>query len=385
MPQWAMRVAMLFGQNRPARPEEWHKAAATVADVVDVVAVRELTLPAVRGVPYAGRDPERPHHYQVAVPHGGAVARRITAGRVEGVLRHEAAECGRFDLIHGHVPGAGGLLPRLARTAGLPYVLSEDDPSLLGHPTRPLPGLPARRSRARIYREAAAVLAVSDALLLRLGELRLPGRHRLVPHPVGPEALPPVPARTRISQDPVRVAAAGRFEAHEGWEVLVRAFAGARVKDPRLRLDVIAEGSAELPGDVRELIRKCGVAHFVTVRRARGRAEALHTVAHADLFLVASHVESFCVRALDALCCGTPVVGTRTGALPELVGHDGGVLAPPGDAPALGRALVEAAARLSARRPAALADRTRRRYGTAAVGARLAVVYAEASSGRGRV
>lgn len=241
-----------------------------------------------------------------------------------------------------------------------------------------------RRARARIYREAAAVLAVSDAVLLRLGELRLPGRHRLVPHPVGPELLPPVPARTRISQDPVRVAAAGRFEAYEGWEVLVHAFATARVKDPRLRLDVIAEGSAELPADVRELIRKCGVAHFVTVRRARGRAEALHTVAHADLFLMASHVESFCVRALDALCCGTPVVGTRTGALPELVGHDGGVLVEPGDAPALGRALVEAAARLSARRPTVLADRTRRRYGTAAVGARLAVVYAEASSGRGR-
>ncbi|MFF7676867.1 glycosyltransferase family 4 protein [Actinacidiphila glaucinigra] len=379
-----MRVAMLFGQNRPTRPDEWHKAAAAVADVVDVVAVHALTLPAVRGLPYAGRDPERPHHYQVAVPHGGAVARRVTAGRVAGVLRHEAAECGRFDLLHGHLPGAQELLPRLARSAGLPYVLTEDDPSLFGHPTRPLPGRPARRGRARIYREAAAVLAVSDAVLLRLGELRLPGRHRLVPHPVGPELLPPVPARTRISQDPVRVAAAGRFEAYEGWEVLVHAFAAARVKDPRLRLDVVAEGSAELPADVRELIRTCGVAHFVTVRRARGRAEALHTVAHADLYLMASHVESFCVRALDALCCGTPVVGTRTGALPELVGHDGGVLVEPGDAPALGRALVEAAARLSARRPTALADRTRRRYGTAAVGARLAVVYAEASSGRGR-
>ncbi|MEU4091463.1 glycosyltransferase [Streptomyces sp. NPDC026673] len=374
-----MRVAMLFGQTRPARPEEWHKAAATVADVVDVVAVRELSLPAVRGLPYAGRDPERPHHYQVAVPHGGAMARRVTAGRVGGVLRHEAAECGRFDLLHGHVPGADDLLPRLARSAGLPYVLTEDDPRLFDHPTRPLPGLPLRRARARLYRDAAAVLAVSDALLLRLGELRLPGRHRLVPHPVGPEALPPVPARARISQDPVRVAAAGRFEAYEGWEVLVRAFAGARVKDPRLRLDIIAEGPVELPADIRELIRKCGVAHFVTVRRARGRAEALHTVAHADLFLMASHVESFCVRALDALCCGTPVVGTRTGALPELVGHDGGLLVDPGDAPALGRALAQAAARLSGRRPAALADRTRRRFGTAAVGARLAVVYAEAS------
>lgn len=368
-----MRVAMFFGQARPVRPEEWRKAAATVAEVVDVVAVRELTLPTLPGLPFAGRDPERPHHYQVALPLGGFAARRVTVGRIGSVLRYEAAECGRVDVLHGHVPGADDLLPWVARAVGLPYVLSEDDVRWFDNPSR------MRRGRARAYREAASVLAVSDALLLRLGEQRMPGRHRVVPHPVGPDTLPRVPARARISQDPVRVAAAGSFGPHEGWETLVHAFAAARLKDPRLRLDIIAEGNAEVPTDMRGLLRRCGAASAVTVRRTRGRAEALHAVAHADLYAVAGDAESFCLRALDALGCGTLVVGTRTGALPELVGHDGGFLAPPGDPAAFAHALVEAAAALPRHQPAALADRTLRRFGTAAVGARLAVAYAEAS------
>ncbi|WP_349307892.1 MULTISPECIES: glycosyltransferase family 4 protein [unclassified Streptomyces] len=379
-----MRVAMLSGPDGPQRPDVWRTAAGTVADVVELVTVGSLSTPPLPGLPFAGRDERRPHRYEIEsadrdrshVP-GGALGHRITAGRIEAVLQVESAECGAVDVLHAHAPGAAGHLPWLSRVTGIPYVVSEHDRRWLGHPTRPLPGLLDRRRAARLYREAAAVLPVSDMLLARLGELGLPGRHRLVPHPVDTEALPAVPARARISQDPVRIVAAGPVVENEGWDVLVDAFAEAFGKDPRLRLRIIGDG----PGidALQERIERTETNGAAVLVGDLGREGTLHALAHADLYADARHVSGFGTGALDALCCGTPVVGTRTGALPELVGHDGGILVPPSDPRALARALVEAAAELRLRQPAALAERTRRLFGPAAVGARLAAVYAEAS------
>jgi glycosyltransferase involved in cell wall biosynthesis len=287
---------MLFGPAGPRRPEDWLKAAGTVADVVGIASVPELSLPPVPGLPYVGRDPELPHRYEVVT----GVGRHLTARRVMALLRMEAAECGRLHVLHAHAPCSDVPVPWLAGAARIPYVLSTGGP--------PLTGRLARRRAGRLHESAAAVLAL--------------------PHPVDAEALPRVPARARIRQDPVRVAVTG---GTENWDALVHAFAEAHAKDVRLQLHVIGE----LPGP-------------------RGRAALLHDLAHADLFATA---RAWDLTALDALCCGTPVVGA--------------------DAPAL----VQAAAALPYHRPDALAAEARRRFGTAAVGARLAAAYAEACAG----
>lgn len=50
-------------------------------------------------------------------------------------------------------------------------------------------------------------------------------------------------------------------------------------------------------------------------------------------------MEGFGIGAADAGAFGKPVVASRTGGLPEAVGH-GGVLVPPGDAKALSEAVL---------------------------------------------
>jgi glycogen synthase len=73
--------------------------------------------------------------------------------------------------------------------------------------------------------------------------------------------------------------------------------------------------------------------------------EVVELYSHAALFVCPSIYEPFGLINLEAMACGTPVVASRVGGIPEVV-VDGetGWLVPPGDEAALARALRDALA-----------------------------------------
>jgi len=121
---------------------------------------------------------------------------------------------------------------------------------------------------------------------------------------------------------------------------------------PLKRIDVLLEAAAHIrPADSFKLlilaggdfspyadeVRRLGLESRVVVRDNVRAVEEYF--AAADLSLVTSDTESFCLSILEAMCFACPSIATRVGGIPEVI-RDGvtGLLVPAGDAKAVATA-----------------------------------------------
>lgn len=117
---------------------------------------------------------------------------------------------------------------------------------------------------------------------------------------------------------------------------VVEIFAGIQKEVPA-RLVFVGDGP-ERPRGV-ERAEELGVADKVLFLGKHQSVDEL--LACADLFLLPSKNESFGLAALEALACGTPVIGSEMGGLPEVVTHgETGFLFPMGETGAMADAAL---------------------------------------------
>ncbi len=126
----------------------------------------------------------------------------------------------------------------------------------------------------------------------------------------------------------------------KGHVTLIRAL--ARVADLEWRLTCLGSlvRSPETVKQIRREIRKAGLARRISLAgETASPARLRRCYGSADLFVLPTEYEGYGMAVAEAVASGLPVVSTPTGAIPQLVGADAGVLVPPGDVAALAAVL----------------------------------------------
>jgi len=125
----------------------------------------------------------------------------------------------------------------------------------------------------------------------------------------------------------------------KGHDVLLSALAAVPNRDWRLTCAGSLTRDGAATARLRVLAHQLAIEERVTFTGELDTEALAACYAAADVFVLATRRETYGMAVAEALAHGLPVVSTTTGAIPDLVGHDAGVLAPPADVAALAEAL----------------------------------------------
>ncbi len=270
------------------------------------------------------------------------------------VLRFCRREQLTYDLTHANFWMSGLVAIELKRRLGTPFVVTFH---ALGRVRRlhqgEADGFPDERFTAedRIIAEAAHVIAEcpqDEEDLIRLYNAD-PSKMSMIPCGFDPSEMKPVErgvARTALrlpAEQPV-ILQLGRMVPRKGVDNVIRGFARLREDhgiDARL---VIVGGESACPdpcltpeiGRLQAIAVEEGVAEVVRFEGARGRDQLGLYYSAADVFVTTPWYEPFGITPVEAMACGTPVVGANVGGIKFSV-RDGetGYLVPPDDPAAL--------------------------------------------------
>ena len=224
-----------------------------------------------------------------------------------------------FDLIDAHYFYPDGVAAAwLSRRLGKPLTITArgSDINLIGGLAVP------RRMMLWASRQAQQCIGVSQALVDRMRALGMPGgRLQTMRNGVDLALFRPQPraqARRKLGYDGAPLLlSVGNLLPLKGHDLCIDALAELLPNHPDARL--LIAGSGPEAGRLRQHAQTRGVKDRVHLVGSIAHAELVHWYSAADVLLLASSREGWPNVLLEAMACGTPVIATGVGGVPELV------------------------------------------------------------------
>ena len=260
-----------------------------------------------------------------------------------------------FDVIHDNQCFGKGLLGVIAdgwpMVATLHHPITVDRDLELSHAPNAFRRATLRRwysflgMQMKVARQVESIVTVSESSKRDVADQMGVDPARMTVVPVGVDHL-----RFRPLPDVAKVP--GRLMTTASADVPLKGLvplleAVAKVRTER-DVEMVIVGKPRSQTRVAETIERLGLTDIVRFVSGVSDEEIVRLYNEAEVAVVPSLYEGFSLPAIEAMACGTCLVATTGGALPEVVGTSGetGLLVPPGDpealAAAVGRALDDA-------------------------------------------
>ncbi len=293
-----------------------------------------------------------------------------------------------FDVVHDNQSLGYGLL--LIQNLGLPVVSTIHHPLAVDRieDIRQRPGLMSKVRRSLYYplvmqglvaRRIERVITVSGVSSERVTAAYGldPKRVSTICNGVDPDLFRALPDVEKV---PGRLIFVGSSEDRKkGIYFLLHAL---RQLDSRVNLTIVDGRLSPERKYAKNLIRELGLGSRVRVLEKIDNDSLIREYSAAEVAVVPSLFEGFGLPAAEAMSCGLPVVASRGGALPEVVGGDrgAGILVPRGDAGAIATAASEllSSPELRSRMGASARARTEREFSWDKAAGQTVQVYRQA-------
>jgi D-inositol-3-phosphate glycosyltransferase len=264
-----------------------------------------------------------------------------------------------YDIVHAHFFMSGLAAAEIKARLGIPFVITFH---ALGRIRRLHQGnddrFPDERFAIedRVVREADHILAEcpqEEEDLIRYYNAE-PGRIAIVPGGFDPAEFWPMGkalARVALGMDPNErvILQLGRMVPRKGVDTALRGFARLVHHHGLPARLLVVGGDSEEPDEgltpelrrLRAIARDEGIAERATFVGRRGREALKWYYSAADIFVSTPWYEPFGITPIEAMACGTPVIGSNVGGIKFSV-RDGetGYLVPPKDPVAVGERLA---------------------------------------------
>jgi len=181
-----------------------------------------------------------------------------------------------------------------------------------------------------------------------IGPTRLPlERVSTIGHPVRTASFgdrSTVSLRSELGLDPqaTLVLFVGRLAPNKCLPVLVDALASLRARTPAIHALIVGDAADIYESEQRVCVERAAALDIADRLHFLGHVDEQRLYAayrSADVFVMPSRHEGFCIPVIEAMASGLPVLAARAGALPETVGA-AGLTFEPNDAADLARQLV---------------------------------------------
>jgi glycosyltransferase involved in cell wall biosynthesis len=194
------------------------------------------------------------------------------------------------------------------------------------------------RMQTKVARRARSILTASTAskrdMVADFGVD--PARVRIIPLGVDDGFRPPTGPRV-----PGRILAMASADMPvKGIATLLEAF--AKLRTDREDLELLLVTKPQAGGRTEQLVDGLGIREHVRFVHGISDAQLVEVMGSAEIGCVPSLYEGFSLPTAELMACGTPLVVSDAGAIPEVVGPDGlcADLVPPGDVGALAAAIA---------------------------------------------